>query len=213
MRHTRLTQSGAPGRVIGCTSFSHWRSVHGFRRIFKNVSLDLSAIYFARFRACWASFVCSCYYILECYNLFSGVKLSINLFCFIYVSCFCLCLIWVLCKNRTTVYIKKVHHPSQIIWKCRIRCNQCWTVMLVCYWLLACSESEDLLSHKSEKSDFCSMEYKWLNSPVTNAWMITKSSDFYNTVILKFLIRKLYIGCSLGFGTLTSHKSFQFYSI
>ena len=29
----------------------------------------------------------SCYSILECYNLFSGVKLSIRWFCFIFAGC------------------------------------------------------------------------------------------------------------------------------
>ena len=51
-----------------------------------NVSLNLSTIYFARLSGCWTSFVYSfysCYSILECYNLFSGVKLSIRSFCFI----------------------------------------------------------------------------------------------------------------------------------
>ena len=41
-----------------------------------NISLDLSTIYFAHFSGCWASCVCSCHPILECCNLFSGVKLS-----------------------------------------------------------------------------------------------------------------------------------------
>ena len=48
-----------------------------------NISLDLSTIYFAHFRGCLASFVCCCHSILECYNLLSGVKLSIRSFCFI----------------------------------------------------------------------------------------------------------------------------------
>ena len=42
-----------------------------------NISLDLST-------GCWASFVYSCHSMLECYNLFSGVKLSIRSFCCIY---------------------------------------------------------------------------------------------------------------------------------
>ena len=48
-----------------------------------NISLDLSTIYFAYFNGCQASFVYSCHFILECYNLFSGVKLSKISFCFI----------------------------------------------------------------------------------------------------------------------------------
>ena len=32
--------------------------------------------------------MCSCYSILECYNLFYGVELCVRLFCFIYVSIF-----------------------------------------------------------------------------------------------------------------------------
>ena len=42
------------------------------------ISLDLSTIYFSHFSRCSASFVYSCHSILECYNLFSGVKLSIR---------------------------------------------------------------------------------------------------------------------------------------
>ena len=51
-----------------------------------DISLDLSPIYLAHFSGCWTSFVYSCYSILECYNLFSGVKLSIRSFCFSYYS-------------------------------------------------------------------------------------------------------------------------------
>ena len=49
---------------------------------FFNISLDLSTIYFAHFAELLASFVYSYYSILECYNMFSGVMLSITLFCF-----------------------------------------------------------------------------------------------------------------------------------
>ena len=48
-----------------------------------NISLDLSSINFAHFSGCWASSVYSCHSVLECYNLFSGVKLSGRSFCFI----------------------------------------------------------------------------------------------------------------------------------
>ena len=51
MRPKTLTQSGAPGRVIGLANFSHWHSMHGFRRNFNNV-LDLSTIYFSHFSGC-----------------------------------------------------------------------------------------------------------------------------------------------------------------
>ena len=44
------------------------------------ISLDLSTIYFAHFSGCWASFVCSCHSIPECYVMFSGVKLSMGSF-------------------------------------------------------------------------------------------------------------------------------------
>ena len=47
------------------------------------MTLDLSSIYFAHFSGCQASFVHSCHSTLECYNLFSGVKLSMRSFCFI----------------------------------------------------------------------------------------------------------------------------------
>ena len=59
----------------------------GFVEIF-NVSLDLSTRYFAHFGGCWASFAYSCYScysILECYNLFSAVKLSISVLFYIFV--------------------------------------------------------------------------------------------------------------------------------
>ena len=45
---------------------------------FFNISPDLSIIYFTHFSECLASFVYSYHSILECYNLFSGVKLSIT---------------------------------------------------------------------------------------------------------------------------------------
>ena len=51
-----------------------------------SISLDLSTIYFAHFSGCWVSFGCSCHTILECFNLFSGVKLSVGPFCFILYS-------------------------------------------------------------------------------------------------------------------------------
>ena len=75
-----LTQSGTPGSVIDWTIFSHCIQYIDFVEIF-HVSLDLSSIYFARFSGCCASFVCSCYSILESYNLFFGVKLSVRSFC------------------------------------------------------------------------------------------------------------------------------------
>ena len=54
-----------------------------FVKIF-SVSLDLSTIEFVHFSGCRASFVYSYYSIPECYNLFSGVKLSVRSFCFIH---------------------------------------------------------------------------------------------------------------------------------
>ena len=49
-----------------------------------NIPLDLSAIYLlVLVHGCRASFVCNCHSILEGFNLFSGVELSIRLFCFI----------------------------------------------------------------------------------------------------------------------------------
>ena len=63
--------------------FSHTRTQYvDFIEIF-NFSLDLSTFYFAHFSGCWASFVYSCLFLPECYNLFSGVKWSIRSFCFI----------------------------------------------------------------------------------------------------------------------------------
>ena len=55
-----------------------------------NISLDLSAIYFAHLGECLASFVSSCHSILEYYNLFSGAKLSIRSFV-LFVECTVLC--------------------------------------------------------------------------------------------------------------------------
>ena len=55
-----------------------------------NASRDLSTIYFVHFSWCRAFFVYGCYgsySILECYKLFSGVKLSIRSLCFIKVVC------------------------------------------------------------------------------------------------------------------------------
>ena len=47
-----------------------------------SISLDISTIYFAHCSECRASFVYSCHFILECYNLFSGVKLCTRSFRF-----------------------------------------------------------------------------------------------------------------------------------
>ena len=58
MRQTLLTQSGAPGRVIGWTNFSHKHSVHGFCRSFQ----------------CFTVFVCICLSILL---IFLGVELPL----------------------------------------------------------------------------------------------------------------------------------------
>ena len=49
----------------------------------------MSTIYFVHFSGCWASFVYGCYgcySVLECYNLFFGVKLSTRSFCFILLA-------------------------------------------------------------------------------------------------------------------------------
>ena len=52
MRQATLTQSGAPGRVIGWTNFSDSSTQYmDFVEIF-NISLDLSTIYFAHFSGC-----------------------------------------------------------------------------------------------------------------------------------------------------------------
>ena len=68
--------------VICWTNFLPWHSMHGFRW---NVQYFTGFVHYflAHFSGCWASFVYSCHYILEYYNLFSGVKLSIRSFCFI----------------------------------------------------------------------------------------------------------------------------------
>ena len=50
-----------------------------------NILLDSSTIYFSHFSGYRTSFVYSCHSIPECYNLFSGVKLSIRWFCFLTV--------------------------------------------------------------------------------------------------------------------------------
>ena len=76
--------------ILGYLFLKHnpsWLSTQykDFAEIF-SISLDLSTIYFAHSSGCWASFVYSCHSILECYNLFSGVNLSIRSFCFILSS-------------------------------------------------------------------------------------------------------------------------------
>ena len=78
MRQTTLTQSGAPGRVIGWTNFTLALNILILSIFY--ISMDLSTNYFAHFSGCRASFVCSCHSILECCVTFSGVKLSIRSF-------------------------------------------------------------------------------------------------------------------------------------
>ena len=73
-----------------------------FIKIF-NIVLDLSTIYFSHFSGCCASFAYSCHSILECYYLFSGVKLSIRLFCFIH--CFS-------ARRCPNTIIQTVHYPN-----------------------------------------------------------------------------------------------------
>ena len=72
-----LTQSKAPGCVIGWTIPHTSTQYMDLVEIF-TIFLDLSTIYYAHLSGFWASFVCSCHSILECYNLFYGVKLSIR---------------------------------------------------------------------------------------------------------------------------------------
>ena len=76
MRQTKLTQAGAPGCVVGLISHTSKQQME-FAEIF-NLSSDSSYINFARFNGCGASLVSSWYSALECYSLFSGVKLSIR---------------------------------------------------------------------------------------------------------------------------------------
>ena len=61
--------------------FSHTSTQYMDFVEFFNISLDLS-IYFAHFSGCRASFVYSYHFILECFNLLSGVKLNTRSFCF-----------------------------------------------------------------------------------------------------------------------------------
>ena len=78
-----LTQSEAPGHVIGWTSFSHWHSMHRFCRNFQHCT---GFVYYLFSSFYWVlNFLCvySCHSILECYNLFSEVGLSMRSFCFI----------------------------------------------------------------------------------------------------------------------------------
>ena len=49
-----------------------------------NVSLDLSTIHFAHLSGCRASFVYSCYSILTCYSLSSGVEYK-NVLLYLYM--------------------------------------------------------------------------------------------------------------------------------
>ena len=66
--------------LVGPISHTSTQSMD-FVEIFR-ISLDLPTIYFAHFSGCWTSFGCS-HSILECFNLFSGVELSIRSFCII----------------------------------------------------------------------------------------------------------------------------------
>ena len=63
--------------LAGPISDTGIHSVHGFCR---NLQCFIGFVYylFARFSGFRASFVCSCYSILECYDLFSGVTLSVT---------------------------------------------------------------------------------------------------------------------------------------
>ena len=74
-----------------------------------SVSLDLSTIYFALFSGCWASFLSGSCSILECCNLFSGLKLSIRSFCFIPVM-------RLLCPAELKLSIDR-SAPDILLWK------------------------------------------------------------------------------------------------
>ena len=82
-----LTQSGAPGCVIGWTDFSHQHSIHGFHQNFQHCTGFVHYLFcFVLLILMGAELPLCIVVILECYNLFSGVKLSIKSFCFIYSS-------------------------------------------------------------------------------------------------------------------------------
>ena len=80
MKRTALARSGAPGRIVGWTSFSHWRSMHGSCRNFQHYT---GFVYYLFFSFWWVlGFLCVYGHrsVLECYNLFSGVELSMRSF-------------------------------------------------------------------------------------------------------------------------------------
>ena len=52
-------------------------SVHGLHRKFQYFT-EFVFYLFTRFSGYWAFFLCSCYSILQCFNLFSGVELSVQ---------------------------------------------------------------------------------------------------------------------------------------
>ena len=63
---------GAPSHVIGWTNFLLYNSIHGSSR---NFQCFTGFVYYLSSSFWW---VLSCYSILECYNLFFGVKLNIR---------------------------------------------------------------------------------------------------------------------------------------
>ena len=75
------------------------------------ISLALSTIYFVHFSGWWASFVYSCHLILECYNLFSGIKYKIVLFMFSYLFSIQYCLVcwpsWMLVSSD---FVRNLYH-------------------------------------------------------------------------------------------------------
>ena len=94
MRQTTLTQSTWSCYWLDqflSLAISTWIFVEIF-----NVSLDLSTNHSVYFSGCRVSIVYSCCSILECNNLFSGVKLGTRSLCFIYLNiCFLFCITWV----------------------------------------------------------------------------------------------------------------------
>ena len=80
MKQTTLTQSGAPGRVIGWTNFSHKHSMHGFCRNFQHYTGFVYYLFLSFWWVLSFLYVYSDHSILECYNLFSGVELSMRSF-------------------------------------------------------------------------------------------------------------------------------------
>ena len=80
MGRAALARSGAPGRVVGWTGFSHWRSMHGFCRNFQRYTGFVCYLFFSFWWVLGFLYVYSDHSVLGCCDLFSGVGLGVGSF-------------------------------------------------------------------------------------------------------------------------------------